>query len=117
MSKIKLCVHCKKRVASRPRDLCWFDYYAPGIRDLHPSKFANRGVGNGFHADTPLPAEPTDTEPGSDEKMLVLAERAARGESLFHPRDRQGSSYIPDRTPPLEFPVVVVHLDRKYFLD
>jgi hypothetical protein len=30
---------------------------------------------------------PTSAEPGSAEKIAVLAQRAARGEPLFHPRD------------------------------
>ncbi|GIW81518.1 MAG: hypothetical protein KatS3mg105_3325 [Gemmatales bacterium] len=35
------------------------------------------------------PAQPTDAEPGSEEKIAVMAARAARGEALFHPDDRQ----------------------------
>jgi hypothetical protein len=31
--------------------------------------------------------EPTDAAPGSAEKKRVLAERARRGERLFHPLD------------------------------
>jgi hypothetical protein len=33
------------------------------------------------------PGEPTDAAPGSTRKIRVLTERAARRESLFHPKD------------------------------
>ncbi|GIW79240.1 MAG: hypothetical protein KatS3mg105_1047 [Gemmatales bacterium] len=35
------------------------------------------------------PVQPTDAEPGSEEKIAVMAARAARGEAIFHPDDRQ----------------------------
>jgi len=35
----------------------------------------------------PEPKEPTDARPGTVEKLMVLAARAERGESLTHPRD------------------------------
>jgi hypothetical protein len=31
-----MCRHCGRREVSRPRGLCWVDYYAPGVRDLYP---------------------------------------------------------------------------------
>jgi hypothetical protein len=34
-----------------------------------------------------LPGEPTDAAPGTEEKIRVLTERAARREQLFHPLD------------------------------
>lgn len=34
-----------------------------------------------------LPGEPTDAAPGSERKIRVLIERAARHEPLFHPQD------------------------------
>jgi hypothetical protein len=40
-----------------------------------------------YRADQPLPAQVTDHLPGAPGKLAVLAERAARGEQLFHPRD------------------------------
>ncbi len=41
----------------------------------------------------PRPGEPTSYPPGSDGKLAVLAERAARGERLHHPLDaRLGSA-------------------------
>jgi hypothetical protein len=35
----------------------------------------------------PLPGEPTGAAPGSEEKIRVLIQRAARREPLFHPND------------------------------
>ncbi len=40
-----------------------------------------------FYGPAPLPSEATDMPPGSWGKVLVLAERARRCESLFHPDD------------------------------
>ena len=36
-----------------------------------------------------LPSEPTDAVPGTEQKIDILTERAARGEILFHPHDGQ----------------------------
>lgn len=38
-----------------------------------------------------LPAYATHAEPGSKDKLAILAERARNGESLFHPEDTQDS--------------------------
>lgn len=83
-----LCQHCHQHRISRPRKLCWACYYRPGIRDLHPStsKFARRGVAN-VTGDRPLPAFATGALPGTPEKIAVLAERAERRQSLWHPED------------------------------
>lgn len=85
-----LCRHCHKGNVIRPRGLCWKCYYADGggIRDLYPStsKFARRGVRD-TAGPRPLPDEPTDALPGTPEKEAVMTERAAKGQSLWHPRD------------------------------
>ena len=82
-----LCCHCQKSKVNRPRGLCWSCYYRPGVREQHPStsKFARRGVGN-LCGQMPLPI-PTVAQPGSREKLAVLAERARLNQSLFHPKD------------------------------
>ncbi len=36
----------------------------------------------------PLPACPTDVQPGSKAKIEIMRGRLERGEALFHPRDR-----------------------------
>ena len=88
------CRHCGGNVACRPRGLCWPCFGDPGVRALYPTSAAptsRRGVGNGVNAAAPPPAEPTDAAPGTPEKVAVLAARAARGESLWHPSDAGGS--------------------------
>jgi hypothetical protein len=83
-----MCRHCQKVRSNRPRGLCWTCYYTPGVRDLYPStsKFARRGVGN-FCGTAPLPDAATDAVPGTEEKILILMERAAKRQALFHPAD------------------------------
>lgn len=83
-----LCRHCQKTKSNRPRGLCWTCYYTAGVRELYPStsKFARRGVGN-FNGNAPLPDRPTDAPPGSEAKILILAERARLKQALFHPAD------------------------------
>lgn len=84
--KKPLCRHCRKSSVNRPRGLCWNCYYTPGVKDLYPStsKYARKGIGGDNHRSI-LPRELTIAEPGSPEKVAVMCERAARGESLFHP--------------------------------
>ncbi len=86
-----LCRHCQRKKANRPRGLCWTCYYTPGLRDrfASTSKFARRGVGN-FNGLPPLPDQPTDALPGSEEKIRVLIDRAAKRQALFHPADATG---------------------------
>ena len=83
-----MCRNCQKTKSNRPRGLCWTCYYTPGVRELFPStsKFARRGVGN-FNGNAPLPDQPTEASPGSEAKILILMERAAKRQALFHPRD------------------------------
>jgi len=66
--------------------LCWTCYYTPGVRDQYQtqSKFGVRGVGGQNHR---KPTMPTSVLPGTTEKVAVMAERAKRGEHLFHPED------------------------------
>jgi hypothetical protein len=86
-----LCRHCGREVVTRPRGLGWGCYYTPGVKELYPSTsiYAKRGVGNGHHTHAPLPAEPTDAEPGSAEKVAVMEARAKAGVCLHHPRDEK----------------------------
>ena len=84
-----MCRHCQKKNSNRPRGLCGTCYYTPGVRDLYPSasKFARRGVTD-FNGRTPLPTDSTEATPGSEEKIMILMERAQLGQSLWHPEDR-----------------------------
>jgi hypothetical protein len=83
-----LCRNCQKSNANRPRGLCWTCYYTPGVRKNFPStsKFARRGLGN-FNGNAPLPEQPTLAPPGSQAKIMILMERAAKRQALFHPLD------------------------------
>ncbi len=85
----KTCRHCDYPKVNRPRGLCWNCYYTPGVKEQYPSTsiYARRGVGAGFRLNAPLPAAKTDALPGTEEKIEVLAGRAARGETLWHPGD------------------------------
>jgi hypothetical protein len=83
-----MCRHCNRVPSNRPRGLCWSCYYTPGVRDQYPStsKYARRGVSD-FNGKIVPPAFPTTALPGTPEKVAVLQQRAARGESLWHPED------------------------------
>ncbi len=85
---------------TRPRGLCWLDYYTPGVKDLYPStsKYARRGVGN-FTRSAPLPVAPTAAVPGTPEKVEVMRHRALAGTAIFHPADARWAG----DTRPLEF--------------
>jgi hypothetical protein len=95
--KQMICQHCKREPVTRPRGLCWSCYYSPGVRELYPStsKYARRGFGN-ITGIRPLPARPTDTAPGTPERIEVYRERAKAGVCLFHPHDFNGLSEWPD---------------------
>src|SRR5947209_2207253 len=83
-----LCRHCDSAVVSRPRGLCWSCYYTPGVREQFPStsKYGRRGLGN-FNGKGAPPSQPTDALPGSEEKVLVLMERARLKQGLWHEDD------------------------------
>lgn len=85
---MNVCQHCRQGRVSRPRNLCWHCYYAPGVRDLYPatSRYGRRGNGIGGGS-TGLAPYPTNALPGSPEKILVLRQRAELRQDLFHPDD------------------------------
>jgi hypothetical protein len=47
-----------------------------------------------FYGQAPPPDDPTDAEPGSDEKIEIMALRYEQRRQLFHPDDRQATSRI-----------------------
>jgi hypothetical protein len=83
-----LCRNCNKVRSNRPRGLCYSCYYKPEVRALFPStsKFARKGSGIDVYL-PPLSDEPTAASPGSEDKILVLMERARNGQCLWHPMD------------------------------
>jgi hypothetical protein len=50
-----------------------------------------------------LPQEPTSALPGTEQKILVMMERAARREQLFHPLDGLAVK-VDASSPPAELP-------------
>lgn len=87
-----LCRHCRRRLVSRPRRLCYGCSVTPAVRDLYPPQ-GRRGVWAGENPNPPPPPYPTRWPPGSEGKILVLAWRVASGYSPHHPLDatREGS--------------------------
>jgi hypothetical protein len=62
--QVKLCRHCNRKKANRPRGLCFSCYYKPGVIDLYPvtSKYAPKklrdgGEENGVIAQSCAPGE------------------------------------------------------------
>lgn len=86
-----LCQHCHTRGQSKARKLCSACYADLAIRNAYPRVDDRFGVNSGANvppnAAPPLPAEPTQANPGSEEKIAVLEARYARGEAIFHPDD------------------------------
>lgn len=83
------CRHCANRAVTRPNGLCWGCYYAPGVRELYPSrsKYAKRYADNFDSGPLPLADAPTAAAPGTPEKLAVMGERADRKRAIFHPAD------------------------------
>lgn len=107
-----LCRHCNRVRANRPRGLCWGCYYKPGVRDLYPThaKYGPRGGDHNGPSDEP---EPTDTEPLTEARILVMMARAAAGQSLKHSDDLDPCAAPPGHRPsPARGPLKVC-LSRK----
>jgi hypothetical protein len=90
------CRHCRRRKRCRPRGLCFTCHRRPEVRAKYPvgsAAGANAIYAKRAEPDTnrqkPLPAEPTDAPPGSEEKMQVMRERLRAGFQLHHPGDRR----------------------------
>jgi hypothetical protein len=84
------CRHCKKNKIFRPRGLCVKCFYTPGIAQKYPklsrrraAEVWNRLAKQKLHRQP----EPVLALPGSDKKLQILAERAAKGQQLFHDGD------------------------------
>lgn len=88
----RICRHCRRKPACRPRGLCWSCYYDETIRGQYQSQVAiGSGLGSGLATGSrPLPPFSTPARQGSTEKVACLAERAAAGVELWHPEDGPG---------------------------
>lgn len=85
------CRSCHRRVINRPRSLCWACYYS--VRDEFPrSNAGRRSMAGKEEQDKPQqpPGPPTRVSPGTFEKLLVLARRAAERRPLFVAGDADG---------------------------
>lgn len=93
------CRHCHVKWADRARNLCRRCYDDLGIRSMYPLPAKEHGVpvpildrarcrGVDLQGKRrTVPASPTLAKPGSAEKIRILAERASKGEELWHPKD------------------------------
>lgn len=83
-----VCQHCNRFKVGRPRGLCWRCYYLPGVKEQYAKL---RQMASQFDTDNHRPRRPerpTDAAPGTVQKIAVMIARLKRGESLFHPHDR-----------------------------
>lgn len=97
MSPAARCRHCGQRKRSRSRrGLCRTCHDTPAVRALYPGRDTGRGrpcpargnkSPNAKGLAPRLPCEPTDAEPGTEEKIRVLAERLRLRQQLWHPLD------------------------------
>ena len=78
------CLHCCRRVQHHRRRLCSRCYAQGAIGN----RYVPARVATDFYGNPPAPAEPTDAQPGSPDKIEVLAARAQAREKLWHPLDR-----------------------------
>lgn len=87
-SPVCRCCQDPTRRVNRPRGMCW-GCYCSDRRSQCPSisPYAGTQEITDRNGTQTLPAEPTDAQPGTPEKIAVLAARAMRGEQLFHPDD------------------------------
>lgn len=88
---VTTCRHCGEYrwVKCQARQLCSVCWRDRTIRDTYAlpesrAKFTLQGIVTSAEREP----EPTDAVPGSDDKVLILSQRAERGESLWHPHDR-----------------------------
>lgn len=86
-----MCRHCNRVPMARPRGLCWCCFKDVAVRNLYPVDpvFGRRGSGTSGTTGA-VPEWPTSAAPGTAEKRAVMANRAARGQTLFHPADAAG---------------------------
>ena len=82
-----VCPHCGRARCEYRRGLCHSCWNDPVIRSAYPSRTSRRTGVADKNGRVPPAAGPTDAMPGSEDKLAVLAARAAAGCALFHPDD------------------------------
>lgn len=83
------CLHCSRLCGARTRrGLCRHCHADPALRQRYG--FAPGGYPTTVDRLGEVPAPPllTHAEPGSEQKLCILAQRYQAGVSLFHPGDR-----------------------------
>ncbi len=78
-----VCRHCCFAAVNRPHGLCWSCYYKPGVRAKYDGARARKKAPRGGRKEP----TPTSAAPGTEEKLLVLAQRLSSGMSLWHKDD------------------------------
>ena len=81
------CRHCEQRPVSRPRGLCWKCFARRRIRVRYTPAQRRQSETGLKCRNAPLPPLPTAALPGSPQKVLVMMQRAAAHQQLFHPDD------------------------------
>ncbi len=81
------CRHCNHRVACKPRGLCHPCYWDLPTRDLYPRQTPLPCVDDDEIVPSREPAGGVNAPPGSEAKLRLMAERAARGEGLCTKKD------------------------------
>lgn len=85
------CKHCGKVGLTRSRGLCYACYQNYEIRKQYGS-YTKVPFGSEFNLDSrsrplPLPDQPTEAVPGSEQKVAIMEQRLQSGRSIFHPHD------------------------------
>ncbi len=86
-----LCRHCRVRVVSRPRQLCWRDYYRPGVRDLYPPGSASPATAKYVSRSLLGGSDPTEVE------VAALAAEIRAGRQAGRARGPAGGAGVVDR--------------------
>lgn len=87
------CRHCGRRTSVMARGLCQRCYQKPAVRNIYPrvprGKAPRKREQLVCLGELPprYAPEPTDTLPGTEERMAVYTKRLEAREHLYHPRD------------------------------
>lgn len=92
-SRQSYCLNCRQPRSIDRRGLCKRCYSQASIRSKYPRGMrADSGGRGGNNLIPPIPEDPTDAQPGSNEKMIVMQERIEAGFRPHHPMDYRGES-------------------------
>jgi len=101
MNTIPYCRHCRRLPGTESRGLCWRCYRRVEIRVLYPrvAKSCKGERCNDYGGEmSTVPTWPVRAIPGTEAKIRVLEERAAKRQPLFH-HDDLHYSQVPDEEP------------------